>query len=86
MFSKEIRNRIIQSVAAYAYEFKGDSIMSDHEFDELSLKINPEEETGNALMDKFFKNHFEPHTGMWIRAHPEINKLDYLYKTYYKKS
>ena len=60
--------------------------MSDHEFDELSLKINPKEKTGNDLMDKFFKNHFEPHTGMWIRTHPEINKLDYLYKTYYKKS
>ena len=52
MYSKEIRNRIILSVAAYAYEFKGDSIMSDHEFDELSLKINPKEKTGNDLLDK----------------------------------
>lgn len=86
MFSEEIRNRIKLSVAAYAYEYLGDTIMSDHEFDELSLQINPNEKTGNDLMDKFFKNHFEPHTGMWIRAHPEINKLDYLYKTYYKKS
>ena len=85
MYSKEIKNRIVLSVAAYAYEFVGDSIMSDHEFDDLSLKINPNQETGNVLLDKFFKNHFEPHTGMWIRIHPEIGKLKYLYETYYKK-
>ena len=41
MINQEIRNRIKLSVAAYAYEFEGDSIMTDHEYDELSLKINP---------------------------------------------
>jgi len=86
MYSKEIRNRIKLSIAAYAYEFEDDAIMSDHEFDELSLKINPEEKTGNDLMDKFFKNHFESHTGMWIRKHPEIKRLHSLYKKYYKTS
>ena len=84
MFSKEIRNRIKLSIAAYAYEFLGESIMTDHEYDQLSLKINPNEKTGNDMMDKFFKTHFQPDTGMWIRVHPEINKLDYLYKKYYK--
>ena len=44
MINQEIRNRIKLSVAAYAYEFKGDSIMTDHEYDELSRKINPSEE------------------------------------------
>ena len=86
MYSKEIRNRIKLSIAAYAYEFEDDAIMSDHEFDELSLKINPEEKTGNDLMDKFFKNHFKAHTGMWIRKHPEIKRLHSLYKKYYKTS
>ena len=86
MINQEIRNRIKLSVAAYAYEFKGDSIMSDHEYDELSLKINPNEKTGNDVMDKFFKTQFQPDTGMWIRSHPEIKKLEYLYKKYYKNA
>ena len=84
MFNQEIKNRIKLSVAAYAYEFLGDSIMTDHQYDELSLKINPNEKTGNEKMDNFFKTQFEPCTGMWIRKHPEIKRLDYLYKKYYK--
>ena len=86
MINQEIRNRIRLSVAAYAYEFMNDIIMSDHDYDQLSLQINPQEKTGNELMDKFFKTHFKPDTGMWIRAHPEIKKLEYLYKKYYKTS
>ena len=84
MINQEIKNRIRLSVAAYAYEFLGDSIMSDHEYDQLSLQINPQEETGNKKMDEFFKKHFQPDTGMWIRIHPEIDKLNDLYKKYYK--
>jgi len=84
MYSKEIKNRIKLSVAAYAYEFLVDSIMTDHQYDELSLEINPNEKTGNEKMDNFFKTQFEPCTGMWIRKHPEIKRLDYLYKKYYK--
>ena len=63
MINQEIRNRIRLSVAAYAYEFMNDSIMSDHDYDQLSLQINPQEKTGNELMDKFFKTHFKPDTG-----------------------
>ena len=84
MINQEIRNRIKLSVAAYAYEFLNDSIMSDHDFDQLSLQINPQQETGNKKMDDFFKKHFKPDTGMWIRVHPEIKKLEYLYEKYYK--
>ena len=86
MINQEIRNRIKLSIAAYAYEFLGESIMTDHEYDELSLKINPNEKTGNDMMDEFFKTQFQPDTGMWIRSHPEIEKLEYLYKKYYKNS
>ena len=86
MINQEIRNRIILSIAAYAYEFLGESIMTDHEYDELSLKINPNEKTGNDMMDEFFKTQFQPDTGMWIRSHPEIKKLEYLYKKYYESS
>lgn len=86
MINQEIRNRIILSIAAYAYEFLGESIMTDHEYDELSLKINPNEKTGNDMMDEFFKTQFQPDTGMWIRSHPEIKKLEYLYNKYYKSA
>ena len=86
MINQEIRNRIKLSIAAYAYEFLGESIMTDHEYDELSLKINPNEKTGNDMMDEFFKTQFQPDTGMWIRSHPEIEKLEYLYKKYYKSA
>ena len=43
--NQEIKNRIKLSIAAYAYEYKSDPIMSDDEFDQLALKINPEEKT-----------------------------------------
>lgn len=80
--NQEIRNRIRLSVAAYAYEYLDKSVMTDAEFDELALKIKPEEKTGNRKMDNFFKKHFTTDTGMWIRKHPEIPKLDYIYKNY----
>ena len=59
MVNEEIRNRIRLSVAAYAYEYKDDPVMSDAEFDELSQKINPTEKTGNRKLDNFFKKHFQ---------------------------
>lgn len=81
--NQEIRNRIRLSVAAYAYEMEDNPIMDDFEFDALSRSINPKEKTGNRKLDNFFKKHFNPDTGMWIRRHPELNKIAYLYKTYY---
>jgi hypothetical protein len=82
--NSEIRNRIRLAVAAYAYEYCHDSIMNDHEFDELSLKIDPEVDTGNDLLDNFFRLHFETSTGMWVRNYPEKDKLMMLYHEYYK--
>ena len=81
--NQEIRNRIRLTVAAYAYEYKDNPIMDNFEFDELSRSINPKEKTGNRKLDNFFKKHFNPDTGMWIRQHPELNKVAYLYETYY---
>ena len=85
MVNQEIRNRIRLSVAAYAYEYMDDPIMSDTDFDALALKINVNEKTGNRKLDNFFKKHFMPDTGMWIHKHPEKEKLKYIYKEYYKK-
>lgn len=82
----ERRHRIRLSVAAYAYEFHSDPIMSDAEFDELSLKINKNIKTGNKVLDKFFVQNFDSCTGMWIHHHPEKQKLEWLYRNVYKKS
>lgn len=75
----ERRNRIKLSLYAYAYEFEGDSLVSDGEYDDLSLKIDKSVKTGNKKLDTFFNREFDPHTGMWIRKHPELDKLKALY-------
>lgn len=84
VYNKEIRNRIRLSVAAYTYEYKNESIMSDGDFDKLSYEINLEIKTGNTKLDNFFKKHFEPATGMWIRKHPNKAGLENIYQRYYK--
>jgi len=75
----ERRNRIRLSLFAYAYEYEDDSLTSDAEYDILSYKINKNVETGNKLLDRFFKREFEPHTGQWIHKHPELSKLKAMY-------
>jgi hypothetical protein len=75
----ERRNRIRLSVFAYAYEFENDSLISDGDYDRLSYKIKPDRSTGNAKLDKFFRDNFQPDTGMWVRCHPDLNKLRALY-------
>jgi len=82
---RQRRIRIRLSLAAYAYEFDDRSIMSDAEFDDLSNKVIPSIVTGHEVMDKFFKEEFDPDTGMWVRKHPELDKLKELYYTMRKK-
>lgn len=83
-FNPEIRNRIRVAVAAYAYEFEDDPIMSDADFDSLSRQIDPEAETGNRDLDHFFWSCFEPDTGMWVHDHPEIEGLRRIYLDHFK--
>lgn len=79
--NREIRNRIRLSLASYSYEFHDDSLMTDAEYDKLSREINPNEKTGNELIDRFFREEFMVDSGMWIRKHPELWKLKHIYKT-----
>ena len=72
------------AVAAYAYEVKNDPVMSDAEFDALCREIDPDMPTGNRKLDKFFMLHFEPDTGVWVHQHPEIEKLDHIYRTVHR--
>lgn len=84
-FNHEIRNRIRLAVAAYAYELRADPIMSDAEFDQMAQSIRPRELTGRPILDLFFLESFEPHTGQWIHEHPELDKIARLYDTYYRE-
>ncbi len=80
----EVRNRILLSVAAYAYEYENESIMSDSSFDALCLKINTDVETGNKKLDTFFKTEFDPSTGQWIHKHPDLKGVKALYQRWYQ--
>lgn len=78
---KDIKQRRIEvAVAAYAYECMQHSFISDEDYDKLSRIVHEERlfSTDNDVLDKFFREHFSPDTGMWVRAHPEIVKLDRL--------
>ena len=80
---KEIRLRIKLSIAAYAYELENESIISDAEFDKMCLQVDLSVDTGNEMLDNYFKEHFDSSTGQWIHQHPELNKLKDLYTKYY---
>lgn len=82
---REVRLRIVLSVAAYSYEYENDSIMSDAEFDKTCLRVQPSMKTGNDRMDRFFRNKFDPSTGQWIRKHPELTRIKKIYNDYYKR-
>jgi len=75
----EIQKRIRISVAAYAYELQDDSLIDDFHFDRLCLEIDPNIDTGNAAIDKFFKEEFDPCTGQWIHSHPHMDRLEQIY-------
>lgn len=80
-------NRIRVAAAAYAYEFLDDPIMSDAEFDSLCHKIRPDVSTVEPRhrrlserrrierLDDFFRTTFSPHTGQWVRQHPDLDRL-----------
>jgi len=55
MYNQEIRNRILVSVAAYAYEYLNAPIMSDSEFDALAQQIDVTQDTGNKNLDDFLR-------------------------------
>ena len=75
----ERHRRIKLSVAAYAYEFHSDSIMSDGDYDKLALQIDKNISTDNAVMDAFFKKEFETDTGQWIHKHPNLVGIERIY-------
>lgn len=78
--------RMRLSVAAFAYEFDATSIMSDSEFDQMCLKVDTSIPTARPDLDEWFKDNFEPATGMWIRDHPELTKIEAIYMKHWRFS
>lgn len=78
------RIRIRLALAAYAYEYHDAPIMSDAEFDKMSLEVDTSIETGNPEIDEFYRKFFDPSTGGWIHSHPERYKIEWIYKRYFE--
>ena len=76
----ERRNRIQLSIAAYAYEFLDEPLVSDAVFDQAALQIRPEMDTDNPVMDAFFRKEFSASTGMWIRKHPDLPGIAHIHR------
>lgn len=79
------RNRIRLSIAAYAYEYHYPPVMSDSDYDALSLVVHQTINiaTGNHRLDRFFQRHFNPDTSLWIHKHPNPSALANTYARYY---
>lgn len=80
----ERRNRIHVLLFAYAYEIKNVSLVSDERFDALCAQIDTSIDTGKY--DEWFRENFDPCTGLWVHAFPDRKGLDALYqrvKSYY---
>lgn len=76
----EKRRRIQVALWAYAYEVKNVSIVDDATYDRVCREINVEMTTDNRRLDIFFKNEFDPSTGLWIHKHPELYKIAALFE------
>lgn len=79
-------SRIKVAVAALAYE-KFKPIMSDTQYDQLSQLVYTERNiaTGNHRLDRFFRRHFTPDTGLWVHQHPNLPALEDIYARYYQQ-
>lgn len=80
VIERERRRRIRCSLWAFAYEFENVSLVSDAIFDKECAQVDPSISTGHLVLDQFFRERFQPHTGMWIHNHPELEKVAALYE------
>lgn len=81
----ETKRRINLALWAYAYEFKNTSLVSDAVFDIECMMVNLNLNTNRPDLDNWFRKNFTPCTGMWIRNHPELDKISELYEKHYTK-
>lgn len=71
----EAERREYVAIAAYAYEILNFSLISDAEYDAECLKIDVHVDTGDAMLDQWFRENFNPSTGMWIWRHPYYERI-----------
>jgi hypothetical protein len=76
----ERQKRICVALWAWAYEKHSDPLVSDAKFDKVCSEIDTKVDTGNKVLDNFFKKKFGPETGQWVHSHPEKAKLEALYQ------
>lgn len=71
----ERRRRIFVSLWAYAYEVLSISLVDDAKYDLEASLIDVSMDTENPIMDAFFREEFDPSTGMWVHKHPQLTRL-----------
>lgn len=73
----ERRRRIRLTLWAYAYEIENNPLVTDSIFDSEALKSDPSIDTGH--LDDWWRECFNPSTGMWVHKHPELQKVRLYY-------
>lgn len=68
----ETQRRVCLTLWACAYEIYDASYVSDDRFDETARAVDLSIDTGRPDLDAWWRENFEPHTGVWIHAHPEL--------------
>ena len=76
----ETQLRIRVAVYAWAYEVHDDPLVSDAVFDHTARKVDLERSTSRPDIDEWFRNNFNPSTGVWVRSHPEPEGLERIYR------
>lgn len=71
----ERRRRIVVAAWAWAYEVESRPIVDDATYDREASLIRPEIDTGNMVLDEFFRTQFAAHTGSWVNSHPGKDRL-----------
>lgn len=77
---EEKRRRIQVALWAYAYEVCYENLVPDAKFDEVCRKINLSVATDRPDLDQWFRENFDPSTGLWVRKHPEILALQRVFE------
>lgn len=77
----ETHRRVMLTVAAYAYEIASTQIMTDAEYDAMSRAVDLSINTTRPDLDAWWRQNFDPSTGMWIRQHPEIDRVRAMYES-----
>lgn len=70
---RERRRRIRLSLYAYAYEVAAVPMVDDATYDALARASVPTLRTGR--LDEWWRERFDPSTGQWIHAHPELDGI-----------